>query len=140
AELRNVTQIAGVTTAGISTETFGFDSESRLNSKTLVLTSRSTFPFVTEFAYDALDRPTDITYPKEYGNGSQPRKVIHQSYDVASRLAGLTVDGASHASNVVYNASSQVTSLQVGLSGNNQITENYSYESTTGLLSGQSLV
>ena len=141
AELRNVTQIAGITTAGISTEIYDFDSESRLNKKTLTLTARTDFPFVTDYTYDALDRPTDITYPKEYGNGTtQPRKVIHQSYDVASRLAGLTVDGASHASNFVYNAASQATSLKVGLSGNNQITENYSYESTTGFLSGQSLV
>jgi hypothetical protein len=51
----------------------------------------------------------------------------------------LTVDGTAHASNIVYNAASQTTSLSVGASGSNQIIENYSYDQQTGLLAGQTV-
>ena len=106
----------------------------------MTLTSRPSYPFVTDYIFDTLDRITDVRYPAEYGNGTQPRKVVHHDYDVASRLTGLTVDGAAHASQIVYNASSQTTSLKVGLSGANQITENYAYNSQTGLLDNQTVV
>jgi RHS repeat-associated protein len=138
-ELRDVTQPSGVTTAGISTESYGYDAEDRISSKTLMLTSRPSFPFVTDYTFDALDRITDVRYPAEYGNGTQPRRIMHHDYDVASRLTGLTVDGATHASQIVYNAASQTTSLKVGLSGANQITENYAYNSQTGLLDNQTV-
>jgi hypothetical protein len=111
-----------------------------VGSKTLTLTSRSSYPFVTDYIYDELDRVKDVRYPAEYGNGTQPRKVVHQDYDIASRLTGLTVDGASHASQIVYNAASQTTQLQVGASGANQISENYGYDSQTGLLASQTVV
>jgi YD repeat-containing protein len=58
----------------------------------------------------------------------------------SSRLTSLTVDGAVHASNIVYNAASQTTSLSVGASGANQITENYGYDAQTGLLASQTVV
>jgi hypothetical protein len=139
AQLRDVTQPSGVTTAGISSESYGYDSEDRINSKTLTLTSRPSYPFVTDYTFDALNRITDVRYPAEYGNGTQPRKIVHHDYDIASRLNGLTVDGATHASQIVYNAASQTTSLKVGLSGGNQITENYAYNSQTGLLDNQTV-
>jgi RHS repeat-associated protein len=139
-QLLDVTQPTGVTTTGISTESYSYDSEDRISSKTLTLTSRPSYPFVTDYLFDTLDRITDVRYPAEYGNGTQPRKVIHHDYDVASRLSGLTVDGAAHASQIVYNAASQITSLKVGLSGTNQITENYAYNSQTGLLDNQTVV
>jgi YD repeat-containing protein len=41
---------------------------------------------------------------------------------------------------VVYNASSHATSLKVGASGANQITENYTFNSQTGLLDNQTIV
>jgi len=135
-----VTQLSSVTTTGISTESYIYDSENRVSSKTLTLTSRPSYPFVTDYIFDTLDRITDVRYPAEYGNGIQPRKLVHQDYDVASRLTSLTVDGASHASNLVYNAASQTTSLKVGASGANQITENYGYHAQTGLLDSQTVV
>jgi RHS repeat-associated protein len=139
-ELKDITQLSSITTAGINAESYGYDSEGRVSSKTLTLTSRPAYPFVTDYIFDTLDRVTDVRYPAEYGNGAQPRKVVHQDYDVASRLTALTVDGAAHASQFVYNAASQTTSLKVGLSGPNQITENYSYQSQTGLLENQTVV
>ena len=138
-ELKDITQLATTTTSGISTESLSYDTEGRVSSKTSTLTSRPSYPFVTDYIYDALDRTTDVRYPAEYGNGSQLRKLVHNNYDVASRLSSLTVDGASHASNITYNASSQATSLNVGASGANQITESYGYNSVTGLLESQTV-
>jgi YD repeat-containing protein len=139
-ELKDITQISSITTVGISTESYGYDSEGRVSSKTLTLTSRPSYPFVTDYIFDTLDRITDVRYPAEYLNGTQPRKVAHHDYDLASRLTGLTVDGAAHASQIIYNASSQTTSMKVGLSGANQISENYAYNSQTGLLDNQTVV
>ena len=86
-----------------------------------------------------LDRVKDVRYPAEYGNGSAPRKVAHRDYDIASRLSGLTFDGQSQASNIVYNAASQTTSLSVG-TGTNQVNEGYNYNAQTGLLDSQTAI
>jgi YD repeat-containing protein len=139
-QLLDVTQLSGATTAGVSTETFGFDSEGRISSRTTTMTSRSSYPFVTDYIYDALDRVSDVRYAAEYGNGAQPRKLVHHDYDVASRFTGVSVDGQAHASNFVYNAASQPEQLKVGVSGANQITENYGYHAQTGLLQSQTAV
>jgi RHS repeat-associated protein len=139
-ELKDITQIASITTSGISTESFSYDSAGRVGAKTLTVSSRPSFPFVTDYIYDAQDRVTDVRYPAEYGTGSQPRKLLHQDFDVAGRLSALKLDGQSHASNLSYNASSQTTSLNVGVSGGNQITESYGYNAQTGLLESQNVV
>jgi RHS repeat-associated protein len=138
-QLLDITQLISVTTAGVSTEIYSYDTEGRVSTKTLTLASRASYPFVTDYIYDDLDRLENVRYPAEYGNGSQPRKLVHHNYDVASRLSSLTVDAATHASQVVYNAASQTTSLSVGASGPNQIVETYSYEQHTGLLANQTI-
>lgn len=137
-ELKDVTQPDTLTATGVSTESYAYDSEGRVSSKTLTLASRSAYPFVTDYIYDTLDRIIDARYPAEYGNGAQPRKVVHHNYDTASRLSSLTFDGQSFASNIVYNAASQTTTLNVG-SGANQITESYGYNAQTGLLDSQTV-
>lgn len=136
ADLKDITQPEVVTTSGVSTLSYGYDTQGRVSSRTLTLTSRSAYPFVTDYIYDTLDRATDVRYPAEYGNGSAPRKVVHNDYDVASRLSGLTFDSQSFASNVVYNASSQATSISVG-TGTNQVSESYNYNAQTGMLDSQ---
>lgn len=136
--VRDVTQPVSVTTNGVSVETYDYDAESRVNIKSITLNGRPAM--VTDYAYDSLDRVTDVTYPKrELGVTGSPRKVVHHDYDVASRLTSLTVDGATHASQLVYNASSQVTSLNVGASGPNQTIESYNFDQQTGLLASQTL-
>lgn len=139
ADLKDITQVSGITTASVSTEAHTFDTEGRVQTTTLTLTSRPSYPFATQYTYDTLDRITDVLYPAEYGNGSAPRRTVHQNYDVASRLTSLTVDGQSHASNIVYNAASSATSIKVGVSGVNQVTENYAYHAQTGLLESQTI-
>ena len=66
------------------------------------------------------------------------RKDVVPGYDAASRVAGLKVNSADYASQITYNAASQITSLLVG-SGSNQLTETYTYEERTNLLSTQSV-
>jgi RHS repeat-associated protein len=136
----DVTRTSSVSTAGVSTESFGYDSEGRISTKTLTLASRTSYPMVTDYIYDSLDRLTDVRYPAEYGTGSAPRKVAHYDYDVASRTTGVQVDGASYASELAYNGASQTTSLKVGAAGANQITESYNYNAQTGLLENQTVV
>ncbi|HEX9628646.1 MAG TPA: RHS repeat-associated core domain-containing protein, partial [Pyrinomonadaceae bacterium] len=135
---KDVTQLASVSTSGISTEGYCYDTEGRVSSKTLTLTSRSSYPLATDYIYDSLDRATDVLYPAEYGNGSASRKVVHHDYDIASRLTGLTFDSQSFASSIVYNAASQTTSLNVG-TGTNQVNESYNYNAQTGLLDNQTV-
>jgi RHS repeat-associated protein len=135
-QLLDVTQLNSVTAADVSTESYSYDSEGRISSKTLTLTSRSSYPMTSDYTYDTLDRVTDVRYPPEYGNGSAPRKVVHQDYDIASRLTGLTFDSQSFTSSIVYNAASQTTSLNVG-TGTNQVSESYTYNAQTGLLDSQ---
>ena len=135
---KDITQLAGASTAGISSEIFCQDSEGRTSSKTLTLTSRSGYAFQTDYNYDALDRIWRVWYPAEYGNGSNPRKAVEQSYDVASRISSLTFDSQTQASNISYNAASQTTSLAIG-TGTNQVNENYGYHAQTGLLESQTI-
>ncbi len=139
-QLRDVSQPSSITTSGISSESYDYDLEGRASNKTLTLNSRTGFPFVTDFTFDSLGRVTDVTYPAEYTNGQQPRKVAHSTYDVASRLTGLTISGATQASLINYNAASQITSMKVGATGVNQITENNGFDSQTGLLATQTVV
>jgi RHS repeat-associated protein len=136
----DVTRPISLTTSGVSTDSFIYDSEGRVSTRTQTLTSRPGYPMATDYLYDSLDRVTDVRYPAEYGTGGAPRKVVHHDYDVASRLSGLKVDGADYASQLTYNAASQSTMVKVGPSEVNQITENYNYNTQTGVLESQTVV
>ena len=137
-QLLDVTQPVSRTTAGISTESFGYDTEGRISSKTLTMASRASYPFVTDYIYDSLSRAKDVRYPAEYGNGSAPRKVVHHDYAIAGRVSGLTFDGQTQASNLIYNAAAQMTALSAG-TGTNQVNESYGYSAQTGLLESQTV-
>ena len=131
------TRVFKVTAAGVSTDEYGYDSEGRVSSRTLTMTSRTSYPMVTNYIYDTLNRVTDVQYPAQYGVAGNPRKTVHHDYDVSSRLTGLKVGTAEYAKDIVYNAASQTTSLKVGADGANQITESYQFDDTTGLLANQ---
>jgi RHS repeat-associated protein len=135
---RDVTQVSTISTAGVNTESFSYDNEGRVSVKQSTLSSRSSYPFATDYLYDSLDRPRDIIYPAEYGNGGSPRRTVHQDYDVASRIATVSFNGQLQASNINYNAASQPTSITVG-TGTNQVSESYSYHAPTGLLDNQTV-
>lgn len=139
-ELKDISQVASITTAGVSTASYNYDpTDGRLLSRTLTLNSRTSYPFTVNYTYDSLDRVSDVQYPNEWGQGSA-RRWLHRDVDVAGRLTNLTFDGQSHASNFVYNAGSQMTLMKVGVSGANQITENYSFNPDTQFLDSQTVV
>jgi RHS repeat-associated protein len=137
-QLRDVTQVNSVTASGVSTESYTYDTEGRVSAMTLTLASRASYPFVTDYIYDSLDRIKDVIYPAQYGNGSAPRKIVHQDYDVASRPSGLTYDGQTQASSFVYDASGEIASLSIG-TGPNQVNETYGYNTQTGTLENQTV-
>lgn len=139
-DLKDTTQTTSVVVAGFSTESYDFDAESRLSDVTLTLNSRLNFPMTSSYLYDTLDRNTQARYPKQYGETGEPRKVVNQEFDAASRLSTLRVDNQDFASQIQYNAASQATSVNIGPAGGNQITENYAYNAQTGLLEQQSVV
>jgi YD repeat-containing protein len=93
---------------------------------------REGYPIVTNYIGDSLDRLKEGTYPQQYGAG-EVRKKVEPVYDMASRIESLKFGGMTYASNPVYNASSQKTSLDVGA----QIKEIYGYDPKTGLTTGQ---
>lgn len=66
-------------------------------------------------------------------------RAVH-SYDEASRLTQMTYGGAVQASNVVYNASDQTTQIKIGAAGANQVTEDYTFDAQTGLLTNQKAI
>lgn len=140
AELKDITQVASITTAGVSTWSSSFDPiDGKVLARTLILNSRTSYPFWINYTYDTLDRVTDVQYPSEYGQGSA-RKWKHHDVDIAGRLTSLTFNGQSHASNFVYNAASQMTQMKVGVAGANQITENYSFDPQSQMLDSQTVV
>jgi RHS repeat-associated protein len=136
----DLTRLDTLTTQGVSTENFDYDTAGRLSTHTLTLTSRASYPLATDYIYDSLNRVKDMRYPAQYGVLNNPRKLVHHDYDVASRLLAVKVDGASYATGITYNAASQATSVKVGAANANQLTENYEYDDKTGLLTNQSVV
>jgi RHS repeat-associated protein len=117
---------------GMGDETMSYDSEGRLSRVVQTFTGRESYPLVTDYIWDSLDRLKENTYPQQYIAG-EIRKKVEPAYDVASRLESLKFGGATYASEPVYNAASQTTSLKVG----DQMTENYEYDPKTGLLTNQ---
>lgn len=139
AALVDVTQLKQVVATGVSTEDYDYDGEGRLQEKRLTFAGRP-LPMTLSYAYDALSRITQTTYPQQYrDNLTNPaRKAVTQSYDAASRITGVKINNVDYASQIAYNAASQITSLLIG-SGANQLTETYSYEEPTSLLSTQTV-
>lgn len=138
AALIDVTQIIQMAAANVSTEDLDYDNEGRVIEKRLTLNGRSQ-PMTLSYAYDNVGRVSQITYPEQYqASGNPIRKVVTPSYDVASRMDGLKVNGVDFASQINYNADSQLKTLAVG-NGTNQSIENYSYDPETGFLINQNL-
>jgi RHS repeat-associated protein len=113
-------------------QTIDYDVEGRVSQVYQTFGAMGSYPLVTNYLWDTLDRMKEVTYPKQYGAGDA-RKVVTHNYDIASRIDSLQFGGVTLASNPVYNASSQVTSLAVG----SQTTENYNFDPKTGLLLSQ---
>ena len=121
--------------SGMGNQALSYDSEGRLSEVAQTFTGRESYPLVTSYLWDTLSRLKEETYPKQYGAGDI-RKKIEPTYDVASRVDSLKFGGVIFASNPVYNAASQTTSLNVG----SLVKELYNFDPKTGLLTSQSVV
>ncbi|MGH9949122.1 MAG: RHS repeat-associated core domain-containing protein, partial [Pyrinomonadaceae bacterium] len=134
------TRIQAVSTNYILAETFTYDVEGRVSENTKTVQWRANYPFVTSYLYDTLDRVKEVHYPAQYGLAGSPRKIVANTYDAASRLTTMTVGGQTAASDIVYNASDQTTQIKIGTSGTNQVTEDYTFDAQTGLLTNQKAI
>ncbi len=131
-------RIQKIDSTGLVKEEYAYlDPEGRVSDYTQTVTNRESFPLKMTYGYDSLSRVKEVYYPAEYGLAGSPRKHIENTFDVASRLATLTVDGQQQAGNILFNAASQTTSINVGTAGTNQVNENYTFDPQTGLLTNQ---
>ncbi|MGI8542987.1 MAG: hypothetical protein ACR2MD_05845, partial [Aridibacter sp.] len=130
-------RIQAVTAAGVSTETYAYDIEGRVSSYTMVLAARTGYPMYTNYLYDTANRLTEVRYPGQFGVMGNLRKVVNVAYDQTSRLKELKVDSAIQMNNIAYNDFGQATSIAIGASTANPITETYSFDGQTGLMTNQ---
>lgn len=131
------TRIKKAEATGLVKEEYTYDVEGRISERTQTVAYRENYPMTTSYIYDTLDRVKDVLYPAEYGLTNSPRKLVQHTYDSASRLTALKVDGQQQAGDILYNASDQITSINIGTSGTNQINESYIFDPQTGLLTNQ---
>ena len=129
-----------VTIAGVSTEEFAYDAEARVTDYTKTILNRSSYPLLTTYTYDSLNRTTSTRYPVQYGIAGSPRKLVQNEFDTASRLETLFVDGQQQAGSIEYNAADQTTSIKIGTPTTNQITEEYTFDQQTGMLTRQKAI
>lgn len=70
---------------------------------------------MTNYLWDSLDRSQELNYPAQWGQSGNPRKKVEPLYDMANRMDTLKYDTTNYASGFVYNAASQVESLNVAV-------------------------
>lgn len=137
-QLMDVTQVKKVTASGVSTEEFTYDPATGLMKEKKLQLPGLSKTFTLTYDFDALDRLKEMTYPEQYQGiegGTQARKVVKPGYDVAGRVSELKVDDLTYASQARYNSASQLTSMVLG----NSVSESYSYNSKSGLLTSQQI-
>lgn len=138
------TRIKSIRTDGLLTEEFLYDGESRVSEYKQTVDYRTTRPMTVNYLYDSLDRVKEVTYPAQFDLSGNPRKIVAQTYDTASRLAtlkyGTATSMSDQAGDIVYNASEQTTQMKIGTAGANQVTENYAFDPQTGLLTNQQAI
>jgi RHS repeat-associated protein len=133
-------RISQIRTDGLLTENYSYDVEGRVADFTQTVDARTSYPMTTSYLYDSLDRTKEVRYPAQYGISGSPRKIIEPTYDTASRLTTLKVNGQQQAGDIVYNSSDQTESIKIGTAGTNQVTEKYTYDSMNGLLKNQKAI
>jgi len=133
-----------IRTAGLLTEDFTYDAESRIIENKQTVAYRDNYPMTVNYLYDTLDRIKEVHYPGQYGPLGGVRKIVEHTYDTASRLTrlryGTTASMIQQAGDIVYNASDQTTSVNIGTPDANQVNEQYTFDQQTGLLTNQKVI
>jgi RHS repeat-associated protein len=114
-------------------ETFTYDSQARIASKTLSYPLQDFRSLAINYEYDSLNRLARLTYPAEFGTPTAERKIVDYAYKFG-RLDDLKIDGVEEASQLIYNPADQLTSVNIGPSGNLQTSEIYDYDPATSLM------
>ena len=128
-------QVKKVSTA-LASEESTYDPDGRVLDHTLTFADRDSAPLVTSYDYDASGRVTGILYPKQWKVPTAPIRSIVPSYDMASRLSGLSVNSVQQIKSMSYNAMSRTE--QVVLSdGAGDVWEFYAYDPNNGFLTDQ---
>jgi RHS repeat-associated protein len=135
-----VSRLKSVTTQGVSTVEFDFDTYARIKETKTTLLSRPANPMIVNYTYDTLGRIADVVYPTPHGISGAARKTVHADYDIAGRINSVKVNDVAYASDFVFNSSNKLTSIKIGPSGTNQINETYDYNLQTGLLQNQKVL
>ena len=130
-------RIQEIDTEYMVNQAYTYDVEGRVSKYTQKIKYRESYPMEVDYLYDSLDRVKEVKYPAQYGIAGNPRKIVAHTYDAASRLTGMTYGGTQQAGNVVYNAADQTTQIKIGAAGTNQVTEDYTFDPQTGLLTNQ---
>ena len=123
--------------AGVSTETYTYDTEGRVSNYKMSLTGRTSYPMETSYLYDTANRLTEVRYPAQYGMSGNPRKEVNVTYDQTSRLKDLKVNNVAQMDQISYNDFGQATSIRIGGGAANPLTEQYSFDANTGLMTNQ---
>ena len=126
-----------IAATGVYNEDFGYDVEGRVNYHVTKLNSRPSNLLIMGYTYDTANRLTSVQYPHQYGMSGNPRKTVAISYDQTSRLKDLKVNGALQMDQIAYNVFGQATSIKIGASTPNPLTETYSFDANTGLMTNQ---
>lgn len=135
----NVSQLKSIITDLVSTVELGYDTLGRINEKNTLLYSRQLQPIKVNYVYDSLNRITDVIYPTQHGAGGA-RKTVHTDFDTVGRMNGLKVDNVNYASDFAFNNFNKITSVKIGPSGANQISEQYNYDPQSGNLQNQKII
>jgi RHS repeat-associated protein len=118
-------------TDGAGSESYGYDSLSRVSSKTRVIDSRS---YQTQYLYNTANQLTTLIYPSG--------KRVRTNHDSRGRTSGLDkVDSfgnvlANYVTSVAYNTASQVTGVNLA----NGVNETYGYSADRLQLTSQTAV
>ena len=130
-------RVKTITATGVSTESYSYDIEGRVNSYTMTETSRSSYPMETSYLYDTANRLKEVRYPAQYGLSGNPRKTVKVAYDTTSRLKDLKVNNVAQMDQIAYNHFGQATSRRIGGGSANPLTEQYTFDADTGLMTNQ---
>ena len=130
-------RVKTITATGASTESYSYDIEGRVSSYTMTDTSRSSYPMETSYLYDTANRLKEVRYPAQYGLSGNPRKTVKVAYDTTSRLKDLKVNNVAQMDQIAYNHFGQATSRRIGGGSANPLTEQYTFDADTGLMTNQ---
>jgi RHS repeat-associated protein len=101
--------------------TWAYDNRGRVTQETKVISNTGGGTFVTQYGYDAMDRPVWMKYPG--GNAGQIGEQVNFTYNAAGLLNSV-IGASTYAQSTTYDAVGRVTQRVLG---DNVLQQNYVY-------------